>query len=74
MMSYQLRMARAALRWNIPTLSARSNVSPATITRFEQGKGVHQRTAMSIRRVLEDAGIEFIVTDAVRIDERLIET
>jgi transcriptional regulator with XRE-family HTH domain len=61
--SDQLRAARALLRWSAEDLSRRSSVSLRTIRRAELAE---QHTTMTtannlaVRRVLEDAGVEFI--------------
>jgi len=59
----QIRAARALLRWSAEDLARESALGLATIRRAE---GFDQQTAMtaanelSVRRVLEAAGIEFI--------------
>lgn len=66
----QCRMARAALQWTVKELSEASDVSTATITRFE--KGVFELRAGNGRKVqaaLEAAGVEF--TDDGRVCVRL---
>jgi len=57
----QLRMARAGLGMNVRDLASRASVAPYTITRFETGRGgMHPRTMLALRTVLESAGIEFL--------------
>lgn len=59
----QLRAARSLLRISAEELAARSGVGIATIRRAEGRKGAHGLTRanmMTLRRVLEEAGVEFI--------------
>lgn len=57
----QLRMARAALKWKIADLAARSGVHANTISAFETGKTTpHGPTLAALRRAFEEAGVEFI--------------
>ena len=56
----QVRMARAALGWNIKELSSRVGVAANTISRFENGSDALGETLRKIRRVFEEAGITFI--------------
>ena len=57
----QLRMARAALKIGIRDLAQSSEVTTATITRFENERGgLNSVTAQKLRTALEAAGIEFI--------------
>lgn len=61
----QIRAARAALGWSATTLADKAGVALRTIARFEQTDGMPQTrlaTILVIRRVFEDAGIEFIGT------------
>ena len=61
--SYQLRAARAILRWSIEDLSEKTGIGTTTLKRFESGDGVpngHLRNFETIKGVLEKAGIEFI--------------
>jgi len=61
--SYQLRAARAILRWSLEDLSQKTEIGTTTLKRFESGEGVpngHLRNFETIKRVLEKAGIEFI--------------
>ncbi len=51
------------LGWSASELAARSNVSQATIKRYELQEGVpssNTRILMAIKTTLETAGIEFI--------------
>ena len=61
--SYQLRAARAILRWSLEDLSKKTEIGTTTLKRFESGEGVpngHLRNFENIKKVLEKAGIEFI--------------
>ena len=61
--SYQLRAARAILRWSIEDLSQKTGIGTTTLKRFESGDGVpngHLRNFETIKVVLEKAGIEFL--------------
>jgi hypothetical protein len=52
-------MARAALRLGLRELAAAAKVSTNTVTRFERGEKLHERTVDAIRSALESAGIYF---------------
>ncbi|MFD1724727.1 transcriptional regulator [Rhizobium viscosum] len=51
---------RVALTWGVLDLAKAANVSTQTTTRLERGEQLRPATLENIRRVLEDAGIEFI--------------
>jgi transcriptional regulator with XRE-family HTH domain len=55
----QCRMARAALDLGIRELARAAKVSIDTITRFERGDPLKERTVEAIQRALEVAGAEF---------------
>ncbi len=55
-----VRMARAALRWNVRKLAQQAGVTANTISRFENGSDAKGSTLQKIQRVFEQAGIEFI--------------
>jgi transcriptional regulator with XRE-family HTH domain len=64
----QIRAARAMLRLEQAELAERAHVSVATIRRLESGQGgerVAPGTIAEVRKVLEEAGAEFI-PDGVR--------
>jgi transcriptional regulator with XRE-family HTH domain len=64
----QIRAARALLRLEQAELAERAHISVATIRRLEGGQGgerVAPGTAAEVRKVLEEAGAEFI-PDGVR--------
>ncbi len=59
----QIRMARAALGWNISDLASEASVSVSTIKRVETPEGFAKATAANlklIKQTLERAGIEFV--------------
>jgi hypothetical protein len=61
--SEQIRAARALLRWSAVDLAEASAVAANTIRRAEVVEGPTTLTAandLSIRRALEEAGVEFI--------------
>jgi len=53
-------MARAALELGVRELAAMARVSTNTITRFERGEALKDRTIDDIRAALEAAGVVFI--------------
>lgn len=56
----QMRAARGLLNWTVQELAEKAGVERTTVFQIEAGKyagGVE--TLMAIRRVFEDAGIEF---------------
>ena len=59
----QIRSARAALRWSMNDLSAKSGVGVQTIVRLESAEDAPTGRAKShsdIQKAFETAGIEFI--------------
>lgn len=62
----QVRAARGLLGWKQEDLAAKSEISPSTIQRFEDGKGYSSKTYFQIVETLEDHGIEFIAADESR--------
>jgi transcriptional regulator with XRE-family HTH domain len=58
-MPLQCRMARAAVGLGIRELALAAKVSIDTITRFERGDQLKERTIEAIQRALEAAGAEF---------------
>ena len=56
----QVKMARAALGWNVKVLAEKVGVAANTISRFENGTDTYGETLRKIRRVFEEAGITFI--------------
>lgn len=59
-LSFQSRMARAALGMGVRDLASAAKVSIDTVVRFERGDELKERTIDAIRNALEAAGIEFI--------------
>jgi transcriptional regulator with XRE-family HTH domain len=53
-------MARTALGWGVRDLAKYAKVGVDTISRFERGEALRERTIEDIRRAFEAAGIEFI--------------
>jgi len=58
--SAQLRMARAALRWRITDLARHAKLASATIGRIEADLAAHRSTLVTLRQVLEQAGVMFV--------------
>ena len=59
----QIKMARAALGWNISELASEASVSISTVKRAETPEGFSKATAANlklIKQTLEQAGVEFI--------------
>ncbi len=56
----QCRMARAALELGVRELAERAKVSTNTLTRFERGDPLRERTVDAIRAALEAAGVIFL--------------
>nr|WP_246040602.1 helix-turn-helix transcriptional regulator [Roseovarius arcticus] len=56
-------MARNAVRLGVRELAELADVAPATISRFESGKGgMQMRSADALRSALEGQGIQFLAT------------
>jgi transcriptional regulator with XRE-family HTH domain len=53
-------MARAALDLGIRELAGKAKISTNTLTRFERGEPLRERTVDAIRAALEAAGVELI--------------
>ena len=56
----QCRMARAGLGLGVRELADAAKVSTNTVTRFEKGEPLKERTVDAIRAALESAGVQFI--------------
>jgi len=59
----QIRAARALLKWRAQDLADRTGLTLRTIQRFENETGIpssRTKNLMTIRQVLEDAGVVFI--------------
>lgn len=59
MLPVQCRMARAALNLGVRELAEAAKVSTNTITRFERGEPLRERTVIDIQTTLEGLGIAF---------------
>jgi DNA-binding XRE family transcriptional regulator len=56
----QIRAARGLLNWTVQELAEKAGIERTTIYQIEAGKYAGDvGTLMAIRRVFEDAGIEF---------------
>ena len=72
----QIRAARALLRWSAQDLADRSGIGFRTIQRFESERGIpasRSKNLVTIRKVLEEAGIIFIDEDELGPGVRLRE-
>jgi transcriptional regulator with XRE-family HTH domain len=61
-----VRLARAAMRWTLADLEAKTGISKNTLVRFEAGGGAHLSTAVKIEEIFTKAGISFIYEDEKR--------
>jgi transcriptional regulator with XRE-family HTH domain len=55
----QCKMARVGAGLGVIELAEKAKVSTNTITRFERGEPLRERTVDAIRAALEAAGVEF---------------
>jgi transcriptional regulator with XRE-family HTH domain len=62
-------MARAAIGWGVRDLAKKAHVSMDTVSRFERGEQLKDRTMDALREALEGAGVQF--TDGKRPGVRL---
>lgn len=60
MLPVQCRMARVALNWGVRDLADAAKVSTNTVTRFEGGEELKERTVNALQNALEQAGVKFI--------------
>jgi len=60
MLPVQCKMARVALGLGVRELAALAKVAPATVSRFEAGEELKERTVDDIRSALETAGVIFV--------------
>jgi transcriptional regulator with XRE-family HTH domain len=67
MIAVQCKMARVALGLGVRDLAALAKVSTDTVSRFERGEELKERTVDAIRGALERAGVEFLGDDGVRL-------
>jgi transcriptional regulator with XRE-family HTH domain len=68
----QCKMARAAVGWGVRELAEAAKVSVDTISRFERGDALRERTVDDIQRTLEAAGVEFIPENGGGVGVRLM--
>jgi transcriptional regulator with XRE-family HTH domain len=67
----QCRMARTALEMGVRELADAAKVSTNTITRFERGEPLRERTIDALRAALESTGVEFIPENGGGVGVRL---
>ncbi|WP_114835646.1 transcriptional regulator [Agrobacterium tumefaciens] len=60
MLPVQCRMARIALEWGVRELAEAADVSTNTVTRFEKGDELKQRTVDALRIAMEAKGVVFV--------------
>ncbi len=60
MLPVQCKMARTALSLGIRELAELAQVSSNTVSRFEAGEELKDRTVAAIRAALEKAGVIFV--------------
>jgi len=63
-------MARAGLDWSVRDLAAHAQISPNTISRYENGKDAYGDTLAKLEQVLSEAGADFLPDNGVRIRKR----
>jgi transcriptional regulator with XRE-family HTH domain len=56
----QVKMARTALGWGVRELATAAKVSTDTVSRFERGEELKERTLDALQAALEAAGVQFI--------------
>jgi transcriptional regulator with XRE-family HTH domain len=61
----QCKMARTAMGWGVRDLARAADVSPDTVSRFERGEILRDRTLTVLRVAFEVAGIQFIPNGVV---------
>jgi len=60
-------MARAALNWGVRELAIAARMSSDTVSRFERGEALKPRSVASLASAFEDASIEFLPENGVRL-------
>jgi len=69
----QIRGARGLLNWSQSALSKRTNISTTSIGNIEAGNTQARETTLKlIRQAFENAGIEFIGTEGIRMRNDII--
>ncbi len=58
-----VKMARAALGWNVQDLAAKAGVAGNTVSRYENGTDAYGKTLVKLQRALEAGGVNFIDED-----------
>jgi transcriptional regulator with XRE-family HTH domain len=56
----QLKMARAALGWNVIVTGAHAGIAANTVSRYENGRDAYGSSLVKLRRAFEKAGLAFI--------------
>jgi len=56
----QLKMARAALGWNVIEAARQAGIAANTVSRYENGSDAYGETLLKLRRAFEKAGLAFI--------------
>lgn len=59
-MPIQSKMARIALGLGVRELAALAKVAPGTVSRFEAGEELKERTVEALKTALKSAGVIFI--------------
>ena len=67
----QLRMARAALKWSVRDLAEKSGITANTISRIENGSDTRTSTVQSLKKALENGGVQFIPENGGGVGVRL---
>ena len=65
----QIRAARSLLNWSQAQLSSAAEVGLRTVQNAEDSKGVSSPVATRIQAAFEQAGVEFLTGDGVRMKE-----
>lgn len=69
----QCRAARALLGWSLADLEARSDIGQQAISKFENRESEPMlKTVQKLRAVLEDAGVEFLMTGGVQPQQDVV--
>ena len=66
----QCKMARVALDLGVRDLAALAKVAPGTVSRFEAGEELKERTIEALQSALESAGIEFFNGTGVKLHRK----
>jgi transcriptional regulator with XRE-family HTH domain len=63
----QIRAARTLLGWSQEKLAAHARLTGSTISAIERDKAGWESAAMTIRRTLQQAGVEFVENGEPRL-------